>query len=167
MLHFSKPLERKSHAPTHTVDSQVTVAKKSEAYRRTSASKNNIVGMMSGEVANYCLGMSRSAIVKSSTLLASVWQIFRQPYAFQTSGSHLLATGYMVRFATARCICARITDTSKSTRQADGSSVPSVVEKTWFTLERSGTTCHIEGLVIEHLDTENPGGVPFMEGNDL
>ena len=34
-------------------------------------------------------------------------------------------------------------------------------------LERSGTTCHFEGLVIEDLDTEILGGVPFMESNDL
>ena len=58
------------------------------------------------------------------------------------------ATGNMVWLATARRIGARITDTSQSAGQADGSSQISVVRKTRFTPERSCTTCYFEWLVI-------------------
>ena len=64
-----------------------------EAHWRTSTHTytytQNIIEMMPGQVANYCPGISRSAIVKSSTSLAKVRQIIRPHYGFQTSSSHL------------------------------------------------------------------------------
>ena len=76
-------------------------------------------------------------------------------------------TDNMVRLATTKRIGARITDTSQSAMQADGSTLLSVVGETRFTLKRSGTTCHFEGLLIEDLNTEILSGALFMERNDL
>ena len=77
------------------------------------------------------------------------------------------ATGNMIRHTTAKRLGTKIINTSQSARQADGSSPLKVIGETRFTLERDNMRCYFEGLVIEDLDTEILGGVPFMQKNDL
>ena len=45
---------------------------------------------MLGQIANFCLIISRNSIVKTSTSLADIWQQIRQPFGFQSTGAHFL-----------------------------------------------------------------------------
>ena len=61
-----------------------------EARRRTAATKVNHLELLLGQIANYAPVIARSAIVKNSTSIPSVWQSLRQHYSFQRTGGHFL-----------------------------------------------------------------------------
>lgn len=61
-----------------------------EARRKTAEQKVAALELMLGQIANYCVVISRSSIVKQSTSLDDIWQKIRQHYGFQSSGSHFL-----------------------------------------------------------------------------
>lgn len=58
--------------------------------RKTAQQKSATLDMMLGMIANFCPVIARSSIVKSSTSLASIWQLIRRHYGFQSSGAHFL-----------------------------------------------------------------------------
>ena len=61
-----------------------------EAERLTAALKNVHLDLLLGQIANFCLVISRNSIVKHSTSLNDIWQKIRQLYAFQSTGAHFL-----------------------------------------------------------------------------
>ena len=61
-----------------------------EAKRRTAVQKSTSLDLMLGQIANFCPIISRNSIVKSSTSLGGIWQLLRQHYGFQLTGSHFL-----------------------------------------------------------------------------
>ena len=60
------------------------------ARRRTAAQKVTHLEMMLGQIENYAPIISRSSIVKNSTSISRVWQMIRQHYGLQLTGSHFL-----------------------------------------------------------------------------
>ncbi|RLC16966.1 MAG: hypothetical protein DRI57_10490 [Deltaproteobacteria bacterium] len=58
--------------------------------RHTAIQKATMLDLMLGQIANYCPVISRNAIVKSSTSLASIWQAIRSHYGFQATGAHFI-----------------------------------------------------------------------------
>ena len=57
---------------------------------RTEQHKVTHVELMFGQISSFCPVISRSAIVKNSPSLASVWQNIGMNFGFQTSGAHFL-----------------------------------------------------------------------------
>jgi hypothetical protein len=77
------------------------------------------------------------------------------------------ATGNMMRYNTARRLGARISETKHSARQADGSSQLRVMGEISVILTRDDLTFKFDGLVVESLDVDVLGGVPFLKTNDI
>ena len=63
--------------------------------RRTAAQKVTHLEMMLGQIANYAPIISRNSIVKNSTSINGVWQIIRQHYGLQSTGSRFLDLAYI------------------------------------------------------------------------
>ena len=61
-----------------------------EANRRTAAQKVTRLELMLGQIANYCLVISRNIIVKNSTSVNGIWQAIGAHYGFQSTGAHFL-----------------------------------------------------------------------------
>ena len=57
---------------------------------KTAAQKAIILERMLGQIANFCLVITRSTIVKKSTKLADIWSEIREYFGFQSSGSQIL-----------------------------------------------------------------------------
>ncbi|CAC5413329.1 unnamed protein product [Mytilus coruscus] len=62
---------------------------------------------------------------------------------------------------------AKITSSSQSAHQADGSSPLTVVGETRLTFIRDKHQLYFEGLEVENLDSDILAGIPFMEKNDI
>ncbi|VDI67074.1 Hypothetical predicted protein [Mytilus galloprovincialis] len=77
------------------------------------------------------------------------------------------ATGNMIRASAATKLNAKITSSSQSAHQADGSSPLTVVGETRLTFTRDKHQLYFEGLVVENLDSDILAGIPFMEKNDI
>ncbi|CAG2238702.1 unnamed protein product [Mytilus edulis] len=77
------------------------------------------------------------------------------------------ATGNMIRASAATKLNAKITSSSQSAHQADGSSPLTVVGETRLTFTRDKHQMYFEGLVVENLDSDILAGIPFMEKNDI
>ena len=45
---------------------------------------------MLGQIANYCPVIARNSITKSATSVRQIWQMIRQHFGFQSTGSHFL-----------------------------------------------------------------------------
>ncbi|CAG2246128.1 unnamed protein product [Mytilus edulis] len=73
------------------------------------------------------------------------------------------ATGNMIRASAATKLNAKITSSSKSAHQADGSSPLTVVGETRLTFTRDKHQLYFEGLVVENLNSDILAGIPFME----
>ncbi|CAC5386067.1 unnamed protein product [Mytilus coruscus] len=73
------------------------------------------------------------------------------------------ATGNMIRASAATKLNAKITSSSQSANQADGSSPLTVVGETRLTFTRDKHQLYFEGLVVEKLDSDILAGIPFME----
>ena len=58
--------------------------------RKTAAQKVAQLELMLGQIANYCLVISRNTIVRISTSIENIWQSIRMHYGFQSTGSHFL-----------------------------------------------------------------------------
>ena len=69
----------------------------------------------------------------------------------------------MIRPSSAYSMHAKITNSSQSSHQADGSSPLKVVGETRMVFNRDGHDLYFEGLVIENLDTDVLAGIPFMK----
>ena len=63
--------------------------------RRTAAQKVTHLEMMLGQIANYAPIISRNSIAKNSTSINGVWQIIRQHYGLQSTGSRFLDLAYI------------------------------------------------------------------------
>ena len=63
--------------------------------RRTAAQKVAHLEMMLGQIANYAPIISRNSIVKNSTSINGVWQLIRQHYGLQSTGSRFLDLAYI------------------------------------------------------------------------
>jgi hypothetical protein len=77
------------------------------------------------------------------------------------------ATGNMVRASLARSLGLPISLTKQKASQADGRSPLTVLGETRFSVVRGAHVFDIDGLVVEHLDVDVLGGVPFMKHNDV
>lgn len=96
-------------------------------------------------------------------------QVRRSPYV-DTFHGHIPirltidsgATGNMMRASTATKLNAKITGSSQSAHQADGSSPLTVLGETRLQFTLDGHELYFEGLVVENLDTEVLAGIPFM-----
>ncbi|KAJ8381402.1 hypothetical protein SKAU_G00021800 [Synaphobranchus kaupii] len=73
----------------------------------------------------------------------------------------------MIRLPTAQRFGAKITASSQSAHQADGSSPMVIVEETRLVFSRGTKKFHFEGLVVENLDVDILAGTPFMSTNDI
>jgi hypothetical protein len=73
----------------------------------------------------------------------------------------------MIRLGTVKRLGVKISKSSQSVNQADGSSPLKVVGEVRFMLSYDSFDYAFEGLVIEDLDVEILGGTPFMEANDI
>ena len=60
------------------------------ATRKTAAQKLAQLKLMLGQIANYCPVISRNSITKSATSVHQIWQMMRQHFGFQSTGSHFL-----------------------------------------------------------------------------
>ncbi len=77
------------------------------------------------------------------------------------------ATGNMIRHSTAKRLGSRITTSTQSVSQADGSSQLQMVGETRLSFTRADKVFTFEGLVVENLDVDVLAGTPFMEANDI
>ena len=77
------------------------------------------------------------------------------------------ATGNLISSHAAKHIGAHIQPTSQGAHQADGNSPLEVVGETHLTLTMDHKVFHFEGLVVNNLDGDTLGGVPFMAHNDI
>ena len=77
------------------------------------------------------------------------------------------ATGNLISSHAAKHIKAHIRPTSQCAHQADGNSPLEVVRETHLTLTMDHKVFHFERLVVNNLDGDNFGGVPFMAHNDI
>ena len=59
--------------------------------RRRTANQNNVhLGLILGQIANFCPAISRNTIVKNSKSVKSIWQAIRAHYGFQSTSAHFL-----------------------------------------------------------------------------
>jgi len=63
--------------------------------RRRATQKVTHLEMMLGQIANYAPIISRNSIVKNSSSINGVWQIIRQHYGPQSTGSRFLDLAYI------------------------------------------------------------------------
>ena len=77
------------------------------------------------------------------------------------------ATGNMIRHTVVQRLGCRVTPSSQSVHQADGSSPLHVVGETHLSFTREDRIFTFEGLVVENLDVDVLAGTPFMETNDI
>lgn len=77
------------------------------------------------------------------------------------------ATANMVKLSVANRLGAIVTKTKQSASQADGKSPLLVVGETKLILSRGTNVFKFDGLVVEQLDVDFLGGVPFMKVNDI
>ena len=61
-----------------------------EASRKTAVQKVIQLELMLGQIANYCPVIARNSITKTATSVNQIWQLIRQHYGFQSTGSHFL-----------------------------------------------------------------------------
>ncbi|KAJ8349609.1 hypothetical protein SKAU_G00247390 [Synaphobranchus kaupii] len=73
----------------------------------------------------------------------------------------------MIRLPAAQRFGAKITASSQSAHQADGSSPMVIVGETRLVFSRGTNKFHFEGLVVENLDVDILAGTPFMSTNDI
>ena len=73
----------------------------------------------------------------------------------------------MIRESVAMKLNAKLSKSNQHALQADGQSPLHVKGETRLTLSRASETFHLEALVVENLDVDILGGVPFMEVNDI
>ena len=73
----------------------------------------------------------------------------------------------MIRHSTVRSLNTTITKTKQSANQADALSLLLVVGEVCLILSRDGCDFYFDELVVESLDVELLGGVPFMDKNDI
>ena len=73
----------------------------------------------------------------------------------------------MIRESVALKLNAKLSKSNQHALQADGQSPLHVKGETHLTLSRGSETFHLEALVVENLDVDILGGVPFMEVNDI
>ena len=57
---------------------------------RTAQQKVTQLQLMLDQVANYCLVISRSSVVKNSPSIDSIWQAIRTHYGFQSTSAHFI-----------------------------------------------------------------------------
>ena len=60
------------------------------AIRRTAVQKAAHLNLMLGQIANFCPIISRNSITKNTTSVKDIWQIIRQHFGFQSTGSHFI-----------------------------------------------------------------------------
>ena len=77
------------------------------------------------------------------------------------------ATGNLISSHAAKHIMTHIQPTSRGAHQADGNSPLEVVRETHLTLTLDDKVFHFEGLVMNNLDGDILGGMPFMAHNDI
>ena len=77
------------------------------------------------------------------------------------------ATGNMIRYNVACRLGVKIAKTKHSVSQADGYSHLRVMGETSLILTRDDLSFKFDGLVVESLDDDVLGGVPFMKVNDI
>ena len=77
------------------------------------------------------------------------------------------AKGNLISSHAAKHIGAHFQPTSQGAHQADGNSPLEVVGETHLTLTMDHKVFHFEGLVVNNLDGDILGGVPFMAHNDI
>ena len=77
------------------------------------------------------------------------------------------ATGNMIRYTVVQRLGCRVTPSSQSVHQADGSSPLHVVGETRLSFTREDRIFTFEDLVVENLDVDALAGTPFMETNDI
>jgi len=59
-----------------------------EASHLTAQQKVNFLELMLGQIAYYCVIISRNTLVKNSTSIQSIWNTIRQHFRFQIAGAH-------------------------------------------------------------------------------
>ena len=57
---------------------------------RTAIQQTYMLDLMLGQIANFCLVISRNTIAKNATSLSGIWQTIRLHYGFQSTGTHFL-----------------------------------------------------------------------------
>lgn len=101
--------------------------------------------------------------------------VLRQSPYFDTFHGHIPvrltidsgATGNMMKASCATRLGVKITSSTQSAHQADGSSLLKVIGETRTSFCRDGHELYFEGLVVDNLDTDVLAGIPFMERNDV
>ena len=73
----------------------------------------------------------------------------------------------MMRASTARYIGLKVSKSSQSAHQADGSFPLVISGETRVTFSQNDVEMFFEGLIVENLDTDILAGIPFMERNDI
>ena len=73
----------------------------------------------------------------------------------------------MIRHTVVQRLGCRVTPSSQSVHQADGSSPLQMVGETRLSFTREDRIFTFEGLVVENLDVDVLAGTPFMETNDI
>lgn len=73
----------------------------------------------------------------------------------------------MIRASSVTILGTRISGSSQSAHQADGSSPLTVIGEARLTFTRDSHDLLFEGLVVENIDTEILAGIPFIEKNDV
>jgi hypothetical protein len=58
--------------------------------RLTGNQKVRMFELMLGQIANFCLIIARSSIVKNSTSVSQIWQTIRLHFGFQSTGAHFI-----------------------------------------------------------------------------
>ena len=58
------------------------------ARRKTAQQKVTMLELMLGQVANFCLVISRNQLIKSSTCMDTIWQCIPGHFGFQFTGGH-------------------------------------------------------------------------------
>lgn len=77
------------------------------------------------------------------------------------------ATGNMLKASCATRLGVRVTSSTQSAYQADGSSPLGVVRETRTHFSIGEHNLYFEGLVVENLDSDVLAGILFMEKNDI
>ena len=73
----------------------------------------------------------------------------------------------MIKSSVAQDLGAKIKDSTQMAYQADGITPLDVVGETTITFTRDDNTFTFEGLVVNDIDVDLLGGVPFLEMNDI
>lgn len=71
----------------------------------------------------------------------------------------------MIKASCATRLGIKVTTSSRSAHQADGSSLLHVIGDTRTSFSRDGYALYFEGLVVENLDIDILAGVPFIKNH--